>query len=164
MITAPRPSPLPVRKIVDAFDFSVEYVATRDDGSVVLLTNAGAPRYRLVHGTWGAAATTPLSSWPDLVPQHPRHLLQWARAAAGDALLVGWLADVVSVVELRSLATGALVRTASPGGIGTAAGVSVQRNDASLHTADGAGTSRTRACASHHHMCCLFLLLQSQKS
>jgi prolyl oligopeptidase len=124
------PSPLPVRKIVDAFDFSVEYVATRDDGSVVLLTNAGAPRYRLVHGTWGAAATTPLSSWPDLVPQHPRHLLQWARAAAGDALLVGWLADVVSVVELRSLATGALVRTASPGGIGTAAGVSVQRNDA----------------------------------
>lgn len=28
---------------------------------------------------------------------------------------------------------------------------SVQRNDASLHTADGAGTSRTMACASHHH-------------
>ena len=115
------------RKLVDTFDASVEYVATRDDGKTVVMTNAKAPRYRLAVGDLNS--TTPPTSWPDLVPQHPRDLLQWARAAAGDALLLGWLHDVSSVLEHRSLATGALVRSISPDGIGAAGGVNARRED-----------------------------------
>ena len=122
------PSALVPRKLVDAFDAAVEYVATRGDGKAVLMTNLNAPRYRLIVGD--LASTTPLSAWPDLVPQHPRDLLQWAHAAAGDALLVGWLRDAVSAAEHRSLATGALVSAFSPPGVGSVGGVAAQRAEA----------------------------------
>lgn len=116
------------RKIVDTFDASIEYVATRADGKTVVMTNAGAPRYRVAVGDLNATSSSPLT-WPDLVPQHPRDLLQFARAAAGDALLVGWLRDVSSVVDHRSLSNGSYVRTVSPDGIGAAAGVTARRDD-----------------------------------
>ena len=93
---------LPLRKLAATADASYEYVASRDDGSIVLRTNAQAPRYRLVVGSVEAGPPVPPpSTWPDLVPQHPANTMQWAAATQGDTLLVEYLEDVKAALQVR---------------------------------------------------------------
>ena len=127
----PSPSPnLPLVKLVDDFDASYDYVATRSsDGKDIFLTNANAPLYRLVVGDARSAVAaaakgtgngnggnnknkksssfTPIKDWTDLVPQHPRDTLQFAEAMKGDdALVLGYLEDVATVLKHGSLVDG----------------------------------------------------------
>ena len=133
------PSPnLPLAKLVDDFDASYDYLATRSlDGRDVFMTNAGAPLYRLVVGdarsavvarvgggqnknggkksssasasasSASAPSFVPIREWPDLVPQHPKDTLQFAKAMKGDeALVLGYLEDVATVLKHGSLIDG----------------------------------------------------------
>jgi prolyl oligopeptidase len=79
--------PLPVVKLVDNFDASWDYVAN-DDASFTFKTNLDAPRYRVVRAELGNAGSP--SSWPDVIPQHAKDLLQSAVALQGDELVVRW--------------------------------------------------------------------------
>ena len=127
---------LPLAKLVDDFDASYDYLATRSlDGKDVFLTNANAPLYRLVVGdarsavvaaskggnknsssggggggkksAAAAASFAPIRDWPDLVPQHPKDTLQFAKAMKGDeALVLGYLEDVATVLKHGSLVDG----------------------------------------------------------
>jgi len=70
------------------------------------------------------ATPSPPSSWEVVIPEHPEDLLQWASALAGDALVVCWLRNVCSVLELRSLESGSLVRNIPLPGLGSVASFS----------------------------------------
>ena len=118
------PSPnLPLVKLVDDFESSYDYLATRSlDGKDVFMTNADAPLYKLVVGDARAevkkgkkssdgkkksSTFTPIKEWPDLVPQHPKDTLQFAKAMKGDeALVLGYLQDVATVLKHGSLVDG----------------------------------------------------------
>lgn len=52
-------------------------------------------------------------SWEDVIAEHPKDLLQWAAALAGDVMIVCYLRDVVSRLQLRSLASGKLTKVSS---------------------------------------------------
>ena len=64
---------------------------------------------------------SPPGTWAEVIPQHPADLLQWASALKGDALVVCWLRNVCSTLELRSLETGELTRTIPLPGLGSVA-------------------------------------------
>ena len=67
---------------------------------------------------------SPPDTWDVVIPEHPTDLLQWASALKGDALVVCWLRNVCSVLELRSLETGELVRDIPLPGLGSVASFS----------------------------------------
>lgn len=115
---------LPVVKLVDNFDAS--YTCIANDGSVMyFLTNLNAPRYRVVKVD--LASPGPPASWPDLVPQHEKDVLQSASALKGDNLVAMYLRDVKGVLQLRTLSTGALVRELPVPGVGSISGFTGDR-------------------------------------
>jgi prolyl oligopeptidase len=67
---------------------------------------------------------SPPDTWDVVIPEHSTDLLQWASALKGDALVVCWLRNVCSVLELRSLETGELVRDIPLPGLGSVASFS----------------------------------------
>lgn len=138
---------LPVVRLVDDLSASWSYVASLDDGSgdVILRTNAAAPRYRLVRGNpdrAGAAArpgvatqslppsplSSPASSWPDALPQHPSDTLEWAAALSGDVALVHYLHDATSVLQARRLSDGKHLADLPLPGLGAVSGASTHRS------------------------------------
>lgn len=83
-------------KLVDNFDASWDYVAN-DGQAFTFKTNLDAPRYRVVRAdltqaadSSGSSSSSP-ASWPDVIPQHPKDLLQSALALQGDELIVRWV-------------------------------------------------------------------------
>eukprot|EP00879_Flechtneria_rotunda_P018448 GHRR01019352.1.p1 GENE.GHRR01019352.1~~GHRR01019352.1.p1 ORF type:complete len:520 (+),score=168.42 GHRR01019352.1:95-1654(+) len=116
--------PLPIVKLIDSFEASWSYVAN-DSEAFTLKTNYSAPRYRVVRvnlNTPGAPST-----WSDIVPQHPKDLLQSAVALQGDALVVRHLRDVKSALGLHELSTGKLLQEFQLPGIGSVGGFSGNR-------------------------------------
>ena len=86
-------------------------------------TNLDAPRYRVVRCPTISDPGAP-ASWPDVIPQHPKDLLQWACLLKGGLMAVCWLRDVVSKLELRAWADGSLKHELPMPGIGSVGGFS----------------------------------------
>jgi hypothetical protein len=61
------------------------------------------------------SAPGPPSSWPDIIPQHPKDLLQSAVALKGDALVVRHLRDVKAALALHKLSSGDKVQVRGSG-------------------------------------------------
>ncbi len=128
---------MPVVKLVDDFVAAWEPVAN-DGATVTLQTNLGAPRYRLLqldldaHAAAAAAtgAVPPPSAWRELVPQ-AEAVLEWAAAAAGDALLLCYQRHAAHALQLHSAATGEL-RGVIPTPIGAIRGCAARREDAQI--------------------------------
>jgi prolyl oligopeptidase len=128
---------MPVVKLVDDFDAAWDPIVS-EGSRVTLQTNSEAPRYRLVtvdleeHAAAAAAAAAdgappPPVAWRELVAQ-TEAVLEWATAAAGDALLLCYQADARHALQLHSLATGALRGVvATP--IGAIRGCATRRED-----------------------------------
>mmetsp|Transcript_25826 Transcript_25826/g.72321 ORF Transcript_25826/g.72321 Transcript_25826/m.72321 type:complete len:814 (-) Transcript_25826:260-2701(-) len=117
---------LPVVKLVDNFDASYSYVANA--GPVFTFrTNLNAPRYKLVRADFSKA--TPPEQWEDVVSEHPTDLLECAVALAGDVVVVEYLRDVSSVLQLRSLASGALKEELQLPSLGSIQGFAGRRKD-----------------------------------
>ncbi len=57
----------------------------------------------------------PPSSWADIIPQHPKDLLQSAVALKGDELVVRHLRDVKAALALHKLSTGEKVQVGRGG-------------------------------------------------
>ena len=118
-------TPLPTSKLVDNFDASWDYVGSTDQGEWTLQTNLNAPRYKLVRGnpTNGTAPET----WPEMISEHPKDVLQWASRLKGDAMVTCYLKDVKSTLQLRNFSSGDVIKELSLPGIGSVGGFSGSR-------------------------------------
>ena len=113
--------------IVDNFDAQYECIAN-DDTVFTFKTNLSAPRYKLIRADLALVlAGTAEVAWTDVVPEG-EDVLKWATPINNDGLVVAYLRDVKSVLELRSLGTGQLEREL-PLPIGTVTGFSGRRKD-----------------------------------
>ena len=104
---------------------SWDYIGS-DGEALTFQTNLDAPRYRVVRCPSISSAGAP-DSWPSIIPQDDKDLLQWACLIKGGTqplMAVCWLRDVVSKLELRAFANGALVRELPMPGIGSVGGFS----------------------------------------
>ncbi|KFM28357.1 Prolyl endopeptidase [Auxenochlorella protothecoides] len=110
---------LPLNKLVDEFKASYEYVGSRGS-EWTFLTNAGAPRYRVVRTDISA----PAPAWTNVVPQHEADLLQWVRLLGGGKLVCSYLRNVQAHVETRDFETGRWLADVQLPGIGSVTGFS----------------------------------------
>lgn len=113
--------------IIDTFEADYEYVT--NDGSVCIFrTNKGAPNYRLVKIDLASPAP---EHWVTLVPEHEKDVLDWAACVHQDKLVICYISDVKSVLQLHSLATGEmLIRL--PLDMGTISGYSGKRHHSEM--------------------------------
>ncbi|KAK9792686.1 hypothetical protein WJX73_000704 [Symbiochloris irregularis] len=117
---------LPLNKLIDEFEAAWEVLAN-EGTSFTLMTNQDAPRYRIVRGDI-AGAQSP-KEYQDLIPQHDTHLLQWACAMKGDALVVCYLQHARSKLQRHSLASGQHVGDVPLPGLGSVREFSGRRRD-----------------------------------
>ena len=127
----------PVVKLVDDFVASWDPIVV-DGTQLVLQTNLDAPRYRVVRVDLADAPSVAAgpSAWRSLVPQQPEAggwgVLEWAAAAAGDALVLCYSKDAHHSLQLHSLESGELVAPVALPSLGSVSGASVKREDAAI--------------------------------
>ncbi|XP_069184824.1 prolyl endopeptidase isoform X1 [Procambarus clarkii] len=113
--------------IIDTFEADYEYI-TNDGTICVFRTNKGAPNYRLVKIDLASPAP---EKWETLVPEHEKNVLDWAASVHGNKLVICYICDVKSVLELHSLESGELLTTL-PLDIGTVSGYSGKRTHSEI--------------------------------
>ncbi|GFR49589.1 hypothetical protein Agub_g11655, partial [Astrephomene gubernaculifera] len=121
---------LPLVPLVDDFRGSFSVVAN-EGPTFYVKTNLGAPRYRIVRID-DVMNPGPPESWPDHIPQHDKDVLKGALALQGDALVLHYMRDVASVMQLRSLTRGSLLRELPLPGVGSVGSMSGDRKGSEL--------------------------------
>ncbi|GMH44889.1 hypothetical protein BSKO_12846 [Bryopsis sp. KO-2023] len=96
---------LPVVKLVDTLEGYFEYVSN-DGKEFTFHSNLNAPRYKLIRTSLDKPGKP--STWKEIIPQHPKDVLDWVAPVKGDNLVVCYTRDCCNVVELRSLRSGEL--------------------------------------------------------
>ncbi|XP_076808880.1 prolyl endopeptidase-like isoform X1 [Clavelina lepadiformis] len=93
-------------KLVDNFDAEYEYI-TNEGSLFTFKTNLNAPRYKLIN----IDITKPdMNEWKTLIAEHDSDVLEWATCVNQDKLVVEYLRDVKSALELRQLKDGSLLK------------------------------------------------------
>ncbi|XP_065334712.1 prolyl endopeptidase-like [Cloeon dipterum] len=110
---------LPLTQIVHKLDSDYGYV-TNVGSKFIFRTNKDAPNYRLVTIDLEHPSK---DQWRTLVAEHPKDVLDWAVLSNKDKLVVCYIHDVTSLLQIRDLATGNLI-TQLPLDVGTVTGVS----------------------------------------
>ncbi|KAK7861691.1 hypothetical protein R5R35_005360 [Gryllus longicercus] len=110
---------LALHQVVDKMEADYEYV-TNEGPECIFRTNRDAPNYRLVKINFLDPA---FEKWTTLVPEHSRDVLDWASPVCHDKLVICYIHDVKSVLQLFELRTGALLKT-FPLDVGTITGYS----------------------------------------
>eukprot|EP00053_Salpingoeca_punica_P019335 m.194798 g.194798 ORF g.194798 m.194798 type:complete len:755 (-) comp17625_c0_seq1:1748-4012(-) len=113
---------LDVIKVVDNFDAQYEYIS--NEGTVFTFkTNLKAPKYRIIRADLAAQEL----NWQSLLPE-AADVLEWAAVINHSDLVVAYLRDVKSILELRRLDTAELI-TNFPIDIGYVEGFSGRHKD-----------------------------------
>lgn len=113
---------LPFNKLVDNFDASYGFIAN-DETVFTFRTNKNAPKYKLVR-----VDVKEPGSWCDVIQEDENDVLESAVAVNNNQLVVNYLSDVKSVLQLRDIKTGILKHNL-PIDIGTVCGISARRKD-----------------------------------
>lgn len=115
---------LPMKKLVDDFEAQWEYLG--NNGSLwTFQTNYNSPRYRVVRCDISTECSNNMSGWREIIPENGgRDVLQWCSLLKGDALVVCWLSNVQSRLEIRDFETGSLRREILLPDVGSVAGFS----------------------------------------
>ena len=101
---------MPIQKVADGGLIRCrclfQYI-TNTDSKVVFRTNKNAPNYRLI----AIDLNNPKEeNWATLIAEHSKDVLDWASCVNDDKLILGYLHDVKSVLQVHSLADGKLIR------------------------------------------------------
>lgn len=112
------------RTLFAGFNNDYFLVDVQDDQALIL-TNDGAPNFKLIEVDLGSASLMA----KDVVPES-ENLLQWATTAGG-SIIVGHLSNASSLVSQYAM-DGTLTRKIELPGIGTAAGFSGEKEDTTV--------------------------------
>lgn len=110
---------LDITQIVFELVADYEYV-TNTGPLVVFRTNKDAPNYRLIVIDFNQPAP---ERWQTLIAEHETDVLEYVTCVHNDRLIIEYIHDVKSVLQVHALSDGALVRQ-FPLGIGAVAGFS----------------------------------------
>lgn len=114
-------------RLIDDFSASWEYIA--NEGSCFTFrTNFESPNYRLVNIDINKPEKC---FWKTVVAEHSVDVLQWAKAVHNDQLIICYLHDVKSLLNLHNLRDGALL-TSFPLDIGYIVDLSGSRKDSEI--------------------------------
>lgn len=113
---------LPFVKLVDTFEAKYDIVA--NDGTLfTFLTNKDSPRYKLVRVDLNEP-----NVWADLVPEAEKDVLESVHAVNKNQIILSYLSDVKSVLQIRDLDKGSLLHHL-PIDIGSVSVISARRQD-----------------------------------
>ncbi|KNC30382.1 hypothetical protein FF38_02686 [Lucilia cuprina] len=96
---------LKVNKIVEKFESDYQYV-TNLGSKVFFRTNKNAPNYRIIAIDFDDYAE---EKWETLVAEHETDVLDWARCVDDDKLVLCYIQDVKSALQVNSLKDGKLI-------------------------------------------------------
>ncbi|XP_055640781.1 prolyl endopeptidase-like [Toxorhynchites rutilus septentrionalis] len=92
-------------KVVTELDSEYDYIT--NEGSIFSFrTNKNAPNYRLVNINFDSPTS---ENWETLVPEHETNVLEWSYCVDQDKIVLGYLNDVKSVMQVHNLIDGSFV-------------------------------------------------------
>lgn len=118
---------LPLIQIVHELDSDYDYV-TNEGKIFIFHTNKGAQNYRLVKINIDDCSQ---EAWETLVPEHEKDVLSWSVCVAQDKLVLCYIHDVKSVLQLHDLKSGAHLKT-FPLEVGSVVGFSGQKDQTEI--------------------------------
>lgn len=106
--------------VYGTFDCTFEYI-TNDNSIFYFRTNKNRPNYGVIK-----LDIKKPDEWLDVVPNHEKDVIDWVDCADGNKLIVAYMKDVVSVINVHELQSGKFLQTL-PFDVGTIEGMSGKR-------------------------------------
>ncbi|XP_058448313.1 prolyl endopeptidase isoform X2 [Malaya genurostris] len=92
-------------KVVTEFDSDYDYIT--NEGSIFSFrTNKNAPNYRIVNIDFNNPG---YDNWKTLIEEHPKNVLDWSNCVNKDKIVLGYIDDVKSVLQVHSLQDGSFI-------------------------------------------------------
>ncbi|KAJ8675607.1 hypothetical protein QAD02_011393, partial [Eretmocerus hayati] len=96
----------PFTQVIKSFGAQYDFV-TYDEGKAIFKTNKNASNFKLVGID---LENFEEDKWVDLVPEHPRNVMEWAVAVDNDKLVICYSEDAKNTLDVHSLKSGKHLR------------------------------------------------------